>query len=270
VNPAKVSEVLTAMQANDNEKGRILPQKEGCGLLVSAQDWDEVRLAIECGVPWLDLKDPGQGALGRPPLPLVESLAHRMGSHTQARWSVAGGELLDWNAVDGQPFLNALGSSGAIKWALAGCNQDPEWVSKVDALAQTIPDRRQVILVHYADCMLCDAPSWTATLAAAKTLRLRYVLCDTALKNGRTLLDYYAVERLQTMVCDARGEGIEVAIAGSLQMNQLALGEQIGAAWIGVRGAVCSGPGRTSPISREKLQHAVAIMQGFGTTKHLG
>ncbi|MFN6304789.1 MAG: (5-formylfuran-3-yl)methyl phosphate synthase, partial [Planctomycetota bacterium] len=37
-----------------------------CQLLVSANTLDECKLLLDLKVPWVDLKDPRQGPLGRP------------------------------------------------------------------------------------------------------------------------------------------------------------------------------------------------------------
>ena len=37
-------------------------------LLASVRDMAEARLVADCGVPWIDLKEPAAGALGAVPL----------------------------------------------------------------------------------------------------------------------------------------------------------------------------------------------------------
>lgn len=259
-------------------------------LLVSVRSLDEADLVCSQRVDWIDLKDPDQGPLGRPELDLVRAFRDKIalgegrefasgtsvGSnghppHTlrslQYRWSIAGGELRDWDIHADQAYLEALGDSGAIKWALAQCDFDTSWESKAGELASRLPRREQAILVHYADYSAVHAPNWNATIQATRQLNLKYVLIDTAIKDGRTLMDYYAPQRLTAMIATAANWGIDVAIAGSIPLDSIPLLASVGAAWIGVRGAVCSGKSRSSPISPEKLDRAVAFVHASGTTK---
>ncbi len=286
------SEVLTAKSLSDNEIGRNLDQKNRkVALLVSVRDWDEARLVLSSPVDWLDLKDPNRGALGRPDFEVVQQVAEHLKSlqisnsvpslqcsdstpcspydcdGSPSHWSIAGGELLEWDATQHRPYLDALGHDGAIKWALAGCALQPDWPQRAAGMADQLPNRSQMILVHYADHSQCQAPSWKETLAVAINLKLRYLLIDTAFKNGINLLDHYPPVRLRSMISSAAEQGIGVAIAGSLSLEQLPIGQHVGAAWVGVRGAVCAAGQRSAPISLEKLLRAVAIVHASAKTK---
>jgi uncharacterized protein (UPF0264 family) len=268
VTQPKNAEVVTAKPELDNAKGGLPLQNQLSGLLVSAQDLEEVHLALDCGVDWLDLKDPERGALGRPPLALVQSTARILAERPGIRWSIAGGELADWDPPGGLPYLEALGEQGAIKWALSRCAGTSDWPAKFAAAAHPLPSRKQAILVHYADHLQCHAPHWEESLAVAHSLGMRQLLVDTFIKNGQTLLDQYSREELTSMVDQARSMGLSMALAGSLRMDQLEqLGRHVGASWVGVRGSVCSGPGRSSRLSREKVKQAVAIVRGSATKK---
>lgn len=257
------------------------------GLLVSVRNWDEVQIAMDLGVHWLDLKEPLAGPLGRPDLLLVERTAQAFAggwrpidvepTQTLAagnrfigscvRWSVAGGELLDWDWDKDLPYLSALGSTGAIKWALAKCGTAADWPSRFERLVQQLSHRSQAILVHYADWQRCDAPAWSETLAVAVRLKLSQVLIDTAIKDGTTLLDHCSLETLQLRLHQASELGIGVALAGSISFAMLPQLLALHPQWVGMRGALCSGPARTSAISLEKVRFAVREIHSFGTTK---
>lgn len=258
-------------------------------LLVSVRSPDEVALVRSRQIDWIDLKDPDQGPLGRPDLDALyafrnnlvfdqvlglcsetisgfSELADCTSNSRRRRWSVAGGELKDWDIDADQPYLEALGDFGAIKWALSDCDSDPSWQLTANELASRLRRRDQAILVHYADHEAVQAPNWFATLQATRQLNLKYLLIDTAIKDGRTLIDYYSPQALTTMIADASKCGIDVAIAGSIRLESIPSLIDVGAAWIGVRGAVCSQNSRSSPISPEKLDRAVAFIQASGTT----
>jgi hypothetical protein len=268
----------------------FLSQPIACpSLLISVRSPEEIELVCSRPVAWIDLKDPDLGPLGRPSLNSLHAFRNKLSQHQgqcsssetssrfptpatsasnsqQRHWSVAGGELKDWDIDADQPYLEALGDSGAIKWALAHCDADPNWQTKVNELARRLPRRDQAILVHYADHAAVNAPNWHATLQATRQLNLKYLLIDTAIKDGRTLIDYYSLPGLTDMIAGASKWGIDVAIAGSIPLDSIPSLANVGAAWIGVRGAVCSGKSRSSTISPEKLDRAVALVHASGTT----
>jgi uncharacterized protein (UPF0264 family) len=223
-------------------------------------------MAVRAGVDWIDLKNPTAGPLGRPDLDIAREFANCMQHFPDRHWSIAGGELKGWNVREDTDFCRILGASGVIKWALAGCRNDQSWRQRLSNILTGLTHPNQGILVHYADWLECDAPNWESVLVAASDFGLRYVLIDTAIKDGRGLLQHLPLESLKERVAHARSMGLEVAIAGALRMEQLTLGAAIGAAWVGVRGAVCTHSSRTSPFCREKLEQAVAIVRGSATT----
>lgn len=259
------AEVLTGKPASDNDAPGASDQFPPCGLLASAALRDEWEMAVRAGVDWIDLKNPMAGPLGRPDLELAKEFATSMQHSADRRWSIAGGELADWDSRTDGDFCRILGTQGCIKWALAGCGGNHLWIDRVAEVLNSLPHPNQGILVHYADWQACDAPEWESVLSAACDFRLRYVLIDTAIKDGRGLLHHVPIESLRKRVEQARAQGVEVAIAGALQLEQLVLGSALGAAWVGVRGAVCDNADRTSSFRMEKLERAVAIIRGSNT-----
>ncbi len=223
-------------------------------------------MAVGAGVDWIDLKNPTAGPLGRPDLDIATDFATCMQQAPDRYWSIAGGELKAWDTHADTDFCRILGANGYIKWALAGCGKDNSWRERLSSILTVLAHPNQGILVHYADYLECDAPTWESVLSAASDLGLRNVLIDTAIKDGRGLMKHIPLESLKEHLVHARSMGLEVAIAGALRLEQLALGTELGAAWVGVRGAVCSNSDRTSPFCMEKLQQAVAIVRGSATT----
>jgi uncharacterized protein (UPF0264 family) len=240
------------------------------GLLVSVQDWPEANTAINLGVEWLDLKDPSAGPLGPPSIELVEQVAsvletptlpHNVTRNKVARnWSIAGGELLEWDSRRHDLLLEALGKTGCIKWALAGCAPCPDWPARLDRLGQRLDRHTQrAIVVHYADHHRCQAPNWQETLHVAAELRWKRLLIDTAIKDDSNLFDYYDRDELTQMVEQAQSQGIELALAGSIRLEMIPTLLSVGPAWIGMRGGLCSEGIRNSPICEKKIRMAMSM-----------
>ncbi len=145
-----------------------------CQLLVSANTLDECILLQDLSVPWIDLKEPRHGPLGRPELPLVKQFANRMtsASSIKAHWSIAGGELPDWKPQADLGYIEAVclretargtnrgpnRTDGHIKWGLAQAERTSDWQVKLAKLVEQIPSPGQVILVHYADYARVPSP----------------------------------------------------------------------------------------------------------------
>jgi (5-formylfuran-3-yl)methyl phosphate synthase len=221
------------------------------GLLVSARSVDEALLVLQHDNVWLDLKEPSAGSLGRPSIETIEdflSLTHSNPAPT----SIAAGELVQWTDDLSTNLVAKLPSHCFIKFGLS--NAKPGWADTLNQIGKTLHRRQQMILVHYADSEAAQCPDWIQTLRTAETLECRYVLVDTYDKSGGGLLDHLSIERLASMIQIANAKNLAVALAGSLQANQLASLMNVGAAWLGFRGAVCENRERTSTLCKNKLQ----------------
>lgn len=219
-------------------------------LLVSANTIDESKCLSDLQVPWIDLKEPKHGPLGRPDLHLVRRFASEIDSMASGcYWSIAGGELLDWDLVKDREFLEILGAKGHVKWGLSGCLNQQDWPRKLAAMIDALDRPTQAVLVLYADHLKVAGPDWDTVLKTSGDFGLDKILIDTAVKDGSNLLDWLSADKLNEFILEARDSQLQIAIAGSIPLTQLQLLGQLGADWIGVRGAVCSDRNdRTSPI----------------------
>lgn len=233
-----------------------------CNLLVSARSLDESNLLRQLMVPWIDLKEPRHGPLGRPLLDNVERFAamHQDGS-SALRWSIAGGELYDWNIHHDSPFIAALNTQGHIKWGLANCKGLQGWERKLEQLIEQLPTPHQGILVHYADADLVQGPTWKSLLHRANESGVNKVLIDTAIKDGRTLKDYISLTELKEKILQSQEAGLQIAIAGSIPLGDLKSYSELNPNWIGLRGSVCSNPlQRTSSIDSKLVVEALGCL----------
>jgi len=200
---------------------------------------------------WLDLKEPSSGSLGRPAAEIIRdflSLTHL----NPTRISIAGGELNEWTDDLSASMASILPAHCCLKFGLSHCSGD--WIKRLAGIRSNLVRREQLILVHYADSATAKCPDWTQLVHAAERLDGRYVLVDTFDKTCGGLLDHYTHEQLVGMIQFANSKNLEVALAGSLQVEQLRSLMQVGASWLGFRGAVCETEQRTSRLCNSKLQ----------------
>lgn len=245
-------------------------------LLISVNTVEEFEIAFDSKVPWIDFKDPRDGALGQPSLGIVRDSARRfaeiMGREFDGfrgadfQWSIAGGELFDWAkpcdwTTANRVRIEALGDHGAIKWGLAGCQVRSDWRDHFAALVEGLPRKEQAILAHYADYQRVGAPDWNEVFSVAQKMGLRRILIDTAIKDGKGLLDHLSIQRLIEIVDHVHRAGMEIAIAGSLRLEGLEKVRRLGADWIGLRGGVCSDPNdRNSPVARDRIEQVMRYL----------
>ena len=228
------------------------------GLLISARTLQESKWLLEAGCKWLDLKEPSFGSLGRPSLELIfEVLELDIPESVQV--SIAGGELKDWVPDLDSRLAAKLPARAYLKLALSDC-KGTDWQGIAKRISVALVRRSQLILVHYADALNANAPSWEDVIEAASSLGGKYVLIDTYLKESGGLLKHYSMERLGGMIEAARARKLGVALAGSLKLEQLLALSRLCPDWVGVRGAVCKGTNRTGDLCPDRLREAIAIL----------
>lgn len=243
----------------------------GCGLLVSVRDVDEADAAVRGGAAIIDVKEPLHGALGCAEPAVAAAIARAVGG--VAPWTAALGEL-----ADGLPtvrrrlatLLGALDSAvarpGAVKVGLAGMVDRP-WQSELAAVFAGLDPAIDRVAVGYADWQEARAPDPHVVIAAAARLGCRWVLFDTAVKNGAGLLgslpEGEPAPSLDAWIQSARRHGLAVAVAGSLTLEQLPEVAGRGADVVGLRTAVCSG-GRFGCVAEDRVRHAVRALERAG------
>jgi uncharacterized protein (UPF0264 family) len=220
-------------------------------LLVSVTDAAEARLAVAGGVDIVDVKNPAEGSLGAPAPGVIEQVRSEVPDELPV--SVALGDL---PALPGTAALAAVGAarSGAayVKVGLWGASTEDEAVAVLRAaLAGGVP----VIAGAYADAERVDSrPLGPGSLvAAARAAGVAGCLLDTAVKDGRGLLEWVAPEALAALVAEAHEAGLVVALAGALRADDLPAIRDTGADIAGVRSAACRDGRRTAPIDPERI-----------------
>jgi (5-formylfuran-3-yl)methyl phosphate synthase len=229
------------------------------GLLISATTLDEAHVVLHSGCGWLDLKNPLRGSLGRPSLELTRSfLELSVPKHTGL--SIAGGELQDWNLELDRKFAAAVPLNAFLKIALAGC-ADLAWGRKAREISSHLQRPSQLILAYYADAQQVQCPIWHDVLQVSQSIGCKYILVDTCQKWSGRLLDHCTAEQLHAMIHSASKFGLRVALAGSIRLDEMELLANLGASWLGLRGAVCMESDRTQSICPRRLQQAIALFE---------
>ena len=225
-------------------------------LLVSVRSAAEAAIALAGGAGLIDVKEPGEGSLGRAADATIGAVCQIVGDRRPV--SAACGELLEKS-----PPLQERRLAFA-KWGLAGCLRDTDWPTRLNAAArrqQAVTAACQPVVVCYADWHAAQAPHPDAVCAFSCRQRPGAFLIDTWAKDGRTLLDHLSLKAITRLRQRCRAAGVPVALAGSLASEQIRRLESVEPDWFAVRGAACRKRCRTGIIDPERVRRLVHLVR---------
>jgi hypothetical protein len=231
-------------------------------LLVSVVSGEEARRAMAGGADIVDVKDPGEGALGAPAPSVLSDVVRVVG--TAAPVSVALGDLPD---LPHTAALAALGAviSGAryVKVGLRGARDLERAVAMVSAVADAVRmggDGVSVIAATYADAAALTPPALAPECLPELVARtgIAGALVDTFAKDGRGLYGWLSESELGDLIDRTRRAGAIFAVAGQLRPGELC---RVAADVVGVRSAVCREGDRTAELRAELVAAAVAELR---------
>jgi uncharacterized protein (UPF0264 family) len=225
-------------------------------LLVSVVDAAEAGLAAAAGADIVDVKNPAEGSLGAPSPAAIAGV--RAAVPEPLPVSAAIGDMPD---LPGTAALAALGAarSGAryVKVGLWGVSTEDHAVALLRAVADGVADVPDAVVVAgaYADARrVSHAPLAPELLPrVARAAGVGVCLLDTAVKDGRGLLDWLSPAALTAFVGEAHNAGLEVALAGALRAEDLPVVAATGADIAGVRSAACGDGVRTGALDASRV-----------------
>ena len=193
-------------------------------LLVSVVDAVEARAAAAAGADIVDVKNPAEGSLGAPTPAVIAAVRDAVGGERPVSAAIG-----DMPNLPGTAALAALGAalSGAafVKVGLHGVSSEEDAVALLRAVHEAVADVDGAVVVAgaYADARrLAHAPLAPELLPrVARAAGVGICLLDTAVKDGRGLLDWLSPDALTALVADAHAAGLQVALAGALRAEDL-------------------------------------------------
>jgi (5-formylfuran-3-yl)methyl phosphate synthase len=235
-------------------------------LLVSVVDAAEARAAAAAGADIVDVKNPAEGSLGAPTPAVIAGV--RAAVPAELPVSAAIGDMPN---LPGTAALAALGAarSGAafVKVGLWGVSTEAEAVHLLRAVGDATSDA-VVVAAAYADARRVAhgplAPELLPRVVHAAGVRA--CLLDTAVKDGRGLLEWLSPDALACLVDEAHAAGLQVALAGALRAEDLPVVAATGADIAGVRSAACGDDRRSGPLEAARVR---ALRAACGATPPL-
>jgi len=221
-------------------------------LLVSVRSVDEALLAADAGVDFIDLKEPGAGALGGLPIATVRAIVAALRAHGGApAISATIGDVPLHEAARIAALVDAVDACG-VDYVKVGIERSPGARPVLDALAASA---WPVVPVFIADQGLAPAD-----VAHACALGFPGVMADTQDKRNGSLFDVVSMDALRAFIAAARASGTMVGLAGALRAAQAARLRELAPDFAGFRSAVCAGE-RSGALDPQRLQELIALMR---------
>jgi (5-formylfuran-3-yl)methyl phosphate synthase len=219
-------------------------------LLVSVRNVDEALIAAREGADLIDLKEPGEGALGGlPPAAIREIVAALRSRGFGQPLSATIGDLPMHDLARILARVQVVGACGVdyVKVGIEPSLQG-DWV--LEALAVC---GQPVVPVLLADCGVdLDRVAHAASLGFAG------LMLDTADKQAGSLLARTPEQALRGFLAAAREAGAIAGVAGALAGADMPALLRLGPDFAGFRSALCSGE-RSGEMDALRLRALVAM-----------
>jgi uncharacterized protein (UPF0264 family) len=228
------------------------------GLLVSVRSVAEAAAALAGGADLIDVKEPSRGPLGRADGETIAAVIRHVNKWRPV--SAALGELVDNESlpsVDGLDF---------VKWGLAGCFRRIDWRARLASGLMNDGSPRAVI-VAYADWERVEAPPLDDVAEFARPWPGATFLLDTFGKDPAvqgsarpSLLSWLSSATVTQLCRSLHDAGVRVAIAGSLDAEDIKALRCAEPDWFAVRGAVCVQGRRDGAICASRVRELVNLL----------
>lgn len=222
-------------------------------VLTSVRNIEEARDAARAGADMIDLKEPRAGALGALPTNIVREVVDVIRTeHPALLLSATVGDLEAAALAEMEAMVEAIGACG-VDYVKVGIAPGMHGHAALDHLA-TLPWRIVPVL-------LCDDGLDMALVEHACTQAFPAVMADTARKQAGSLFDCVPEGDLRALVEQVRGSGLQVGLAGALQLDDLPRLRGLAPDFAGFRSALCVA-GRDSRLDPARVLQVRQGLQG--------
>jgi hypothetical protein len=234
-------------------------------LLVSPRNVMEAIEAVKGGADIIDVKNPREGSLGANYPWVIQEIKNALPEGVEISATLG-----DMDFKPGTASLAALGlgSLGVdyVKAGLYGIGGEKEALEMGEKIIRALKNYEiKVVLAGYAEYRKLGSISPYELPSVAKKCGAAGVMVDTAVKNGKSLLEHLSLEDLKRFADDAHNSGVFAALAGSLRLEDMAPIKDTGCDIVGVRGLVCTGGDRLKgEITAEKVKALKEKLKGKG------
>ncbi len=217
-------------------------------VLISPKDESEAQEAVNGGADIIDVKNPREGSLGANFPWVIQSVRRLVPASIQVSATIG-----DFPHLPGSASLAALGAacSGAdyIKVGLRGSRSVADatfLMTHVTRAVRGYDHTKKVVVAAYADYERAHTLDPLLLPQVAQQAACDVVMVDTFIKDGTRLFDFMDAAACHAFVDAGHARNLEVALAGSIKLEDIPSLKQLGADIIGIRGAACSSGDRVA------------------------
>lgn len=222
-------------------------------LLVSVRDVPEALAAAAAGADYIDLKEPGAGALGGLPVDTIRHIVAALReAHPRRPVSATIGDIAAGAAALIETRVAAVGGCGVdyVKVGIAGA--DP-------AATHALLQRLAALPWSVIPVFIADRGVDFAALDLACALPFPALMVDTQDKLAGSLFDCMPGADLERFVRRVRAAGKRAGLAGALREGHLQRLRQVAPDFAGFRSAVCHGA-RSGTLAPQRVRRLRAAL----------
>jgi uncharacterized protein (UPF0264 family) len=223
-------------------------------LMISVVSAEEARKAMLGGAEILDIKNPAEGSLGAQYPRVIREIKNLASGSVEISAAIG-----DMPNLPGTAALAALGAASCgpdyIKVGLHGPRNELEAATLLREVQRAVEEFEvSLIAVGYADFIRAGTldPAYLPGMAVSEGVR--GFLLDTAIKDGRSLLDFLDPTWLRRLGEKAHAAGLLFGLAGALREEHLAIASDLGADVVGMRTAACRDNLRSGPLEPARVR----------------
>lgn len=221
----------------------------------------EAREALSGGAQVLDVKNPAEGSLGA----AFPSIIREIKTLSSGRVEISAA-IGDMPHLPGTAALAALGAAACgadyIKIGLCGSRTEERAIALLRAVKEAVQDfRASVIAAAYADFERAGTLDPACLPSVAARAGVQGCLLDTAIKDGRCLMEFFSPEALSRLVEQAHANGLLFGLAGALREKDLPFVQRLGIDIAGLRTAACRNNRRAGPLESARVRQLLRILE---------
>jgi uncharacterized protein (UPF0264 family) len=233
-------------------------------LLISPQNTKEAIEAIAGGADIIDVKNPKEGPLGANFPWVIKEIKQLIPDNIELSCTL--GEAPN---LPGSMTLAAYGAASLnvdyIKVGLNGIQtiqKAADLLEKIIHAVKMCNSKARIVVAGYGDYLRAGSIEPQHVIQAAFATKADIVMLDTAIKDGKNLFAFQTPQQLETFIKNAHKHSLSVALAGSLQIQDLPVIKKVGTDIVGLRGAACQNNNRnTGYITRERVKEITEIIK---------
>ena len=226
-------------------------------VLISVVSLEEAKIALKAKADILDIKNPEEGSLGAQFPWLIKQIVNEL----KGSGILCSATLGDLPYKPGTVSLAALGAASCgvdyIKAGLYGARgYDEAFIMMKNMIhaIRMVNTSAIVVAAGYADYKRFGGIGYKDLVKAAKDSGADVVMVDTAIKDGKNLLDAMNPDQVKEFIDLSHEAGLLVALAGSIKKEHIIDLAQLNPDIIGIRGEVCNNGNRNTGIVQEKVE----------------